>query len=97
MEDIQKTIAKRTLNLGGTILKEKDHYKYLGDEIHKDGLSASINATIKGREGRIIGAIIEVRSILEDCRLQSIGGSLAGLEIWELALIPAILNNAETF
>ena len=31
--------------------------------------------------------------------MQTVGGTLvlAGLEIWELALIPAILNNAETW
>ena len=90
-------ISKKPLSFGGIILKEKEHYKYLGDSIHREGLSASVNATIKEREGRITTSIIEVKSILEDCRLQTIGGSLAGLEIWELALIPAFLNNAETW
>ena len=97
VENIKTTIVSRPLNLGGTILKEKHHYKYLGDEIHKNGLSASISVTIKEREGRIISAIVEIKSILEDCRLESIGGSLAGLEIWELAIIPMLLNNCDTW
>ena len=38
--------TENPLTLGGVVLNEKVQYKYLGDMIHKDGLSASINATI---------------------------------------------------
>ena len=53
--------------------------------------------TIQSREGRIFASIMEVRSIVDDCRMKTVGGTLAGMEIWELALIPAILNNSETW
>ena len=52
---------------------------------------------IKDRQFRISAAIREVKSIVDDCRLQIVGGALAGLEIWEIALIPSILTNAETW
>ena len=78
-------------------MKEKPSEKYLGDLIHEKGLKESVAATIKSREGRINAAILEVRSIIDDFRVQTIGGTLAGLEIWELALIPSILNNCETW
>ena len=29
--------------------------------------------------------------------MQIVGGALAGLEIWEIALIPSILTNADTW
>ena len=97
VETIRRDIINHPLTLGDTILKEKSSYNYLGDVIHMDGVSKSALATIKQREGRIINAINEVKSIIEDCRMQSVGGALAGLEIWELAFIPSILTNADTW
>ena len=94
---IRSDIETNPLTLGNTELKEKQSDKYLGDLIHQDGLSKSVYATIKAREGRIKAAIFELRSIIEDCRLQTVGGTLSGLEIWELAIIPAILTNSETW
>ena len=41
-------------------------------------------------------AIREAVSILEDFRMQKLGGILAGFDLWELAIIPSLLNNAET-
>ena len=39
---------------------------------------------------------IEVRAIIEDCRSRCLGGLAVGLEIFELAYIPALLNNSQT-
>ena len=94
---IREDIKKNPLTLNGTIMKEKTSDKYLGDQIHQKGLKESVAATIKSREGKINAAIIEEHSIIDDCRVHTVGGSLAGLEIWELALIPSILNNCETW
>ena len=41
--------------------------------------------------------ILEVSAILNDFRVDSIGGLRAGLEIFELAIIPSLLNNADTW
>ena len=94
---MRQNIENNPLKLGDTVLKENSEYSYLGDIIHMDGLSSSIFATIKKREGRSIAAINEINTIIEDCRMKSIGGALAGLEIWELALVPSILTNADTW
>ena len=34
---------------------------------------------------------------MEDCRSQAIGGLAAGIELWELAVIPMLLNNSGTW
>ena len=38
-----------------------------------------------------------MKSVVEDLRMQMIGGLKCGLDIWELALIPSLLNNAGTW
>ena len=39
----------------------------------------------------------EVKSILSDCRAHVTGGLVCGLDMWEVAIIPALLYNAETW
>ena len=41
--------------------------------------------------------IFEARAIIEDCRINSIGGLSAGVDIWELAYLPTLLNNCQTW
>ena len=76
-------------------IREKD--TYLGDILHEGGLSQSVKATVDKRHGRTLSAIIEVSAILNDYRIDSIGGLKAGLDIIELAVIPSLLHNAETW
>ena len=38
---------------------------------------------------------MEVSAILDDFRIDTIGGMVAGLEIYELALLPSLLNNSD--
>ena len=40
---------------------------------------------------------MEIKSILQDCRIHTKGGIAAGLELWELGIIPMLLNNASTW
>ena len=40
---------------------------------------------------------IESRAIIDDCRMNSVGGLSAGIEIWELAYLPKLLNNSDTW
>ena len=53
--------------------------------------------TINERKLRIFTAIHETISIIEDNRLNQLGGLRSALEIWNIAIIPALLNNAEVF
>ena len=54
------------VTLGEIIMKEKSTEKYLGDILSCKGLSASVEATIKEREAKTIGAIYELRALTED-------------------------------
>ena len=75
--------------------EEKD--EYLGDFLHELGLGKSVEVTINHRYGSIFCSIIEISAILEDFRMDTIRGKFAGLEIFELALLPPLLNNTDTW
>ena len=77
------------------LVKEKD--AYLGDILHEGGLASSAEATVTHRYGRIFSSIIEVSSILDDFRVDTIGGMKAGLDIFEMALLPSLLNNSDSW
>ena len=61
----------------------------------RDGLDASIKATVVSRSGKVKAAIFEIKAIIEDLRMQSIGGLLCAIDIWELAIIPSLMFNSE--
>ena len=94
---MRNDIDENPLTLSRVKLKEKVSEKYLGDQIHQDGLAMSVLSTLKYREGRTKASIIEARSIIEDCRIQVVGGALSGIDIWEMSIIPSLLTNSETW
>ena len=53
----------------------------------------SIKATLKARRGKAIAAIFEIKAVLEDIRM----GALGGMDLWELAVVPMLLYNSETW
>ena len=78
--------------LYGQKMKISSEEKYLGDQINCGGLAASVAATIEKRSSKVIHSIYEIRAILDDCRIHVAGGLTAGLDIWEMAVMPYILN-----
>ena len=40
---------------------------------------------------------METKSVVEDYKSNALGGLIAGLEIWEIAIMPFLLNNSETW
>ena len=94
---IRNEIKKSPLTLYGTKLEEKSSEKYLGDYLHSGGNSASVKATVNSRHGRITSFIIQARAIIDDCRINVVGGLSAGIDIWELAYLPNLLNNCESW
>ena len=98
IESVREAInKKKELKLSNQLIKVKEKDEYLGDVLHEKGLSESVKETITKRHGRIFSAIIEISSILNDYRIDSIGGLKAGLEIYELAIVPSLLHNADTW
>jgi hypothetical protein len=96
-ENIFKELEKCELSLGDFLVKRKNSDRYLGQIFHTDGVKASVEATIVDREGKLNGAIFEVKSILiEDFQMQAVGGMMAAWELWEKAMVPSLLSGAGT-
>ena len=66
-------------------MNEVTQEKYLGDYIHQNGNPNSVLATIKARSGLVTSAIMWINVV---------GGLCAGIDIWELSVIPFLLNNS---
>lgn len=94
---IENEINQRPLIYDNFNMKQSSEEKWLGDMLSDAGLSKSVEATVKSRYGRILSAIFEIKSVVEDLRMQMIGGIKCGLDIWEMALIPSLTNNCGTW
>ena len=75
-------------------IKEKD--KYLGEEITVS-CANSITATIKKRKGLVMLAINDIAYIINDPRSHTIGSLFTAIKIWEMAIIPFLLNSSGTW
>ena len=85
------------LSLGGFKVKRKECDKYLCQILQTEGNRASVETTIKDREGKEKGAIFEVKAIIDDFQMQAIGGMMAAWELWEKAMVPSLLSGAGTW
>ena len=85
------------LTLYGKPMKRKISEKYLGDSIHQGGVADSVEATVKERCAKMFAAHKEIKAIVEDCRSTTLGGLKVGIDIWETAYIPSLLNNSSTW
>ena len=52
--------------------------------------------TVTKRYHKVKTAVKEIRAVIEDSRAKVTGGITSGLEIWEAAVMPYLLNNSET-
>ena len=57
-------------------MKEKDKDKYLGQVI-KSNIATSALETVKDRVGKIKGASIEIKAIIEEFQMQALVGCMA--------------------
>ena len=78
-------------------MKESKCEKYLGDQIHCEGLAKSSEATVDKRYWITMSAILEISTIVQDFRVHVVGGLNTGLNLWEMAVIPMLLTNADTW
>ena len=97
VEQIRKIISETPLMLSEQEMKERTHEKYLGEHIHSEGLAETINFTVQQRYLLTVSAIMEIKTIINDYRIHVPGGLNTGIMLWELAVIPMILNNADTW
>ena len=101
-EEIQKKrhqllIKRSPIVCGEFTVKEKSHDKYLGDILHQGGCADSVMATVRDREGKVKAAMLEAAAIVDDFRSQCVGGFMVAVDLWELAILPTLLNNAGTW
>ena len=83
--------------LGKIVMKEKPQENYLGDIPDSQGLSQSVEATIKGREAKIKSIIYELTALTKDYRMQAVGGFQSALDLYESCILPSLLTNAGTW
>ena len=69
----------------------------MGDFLHQAGNNASILASITKKRGPAKKCIFEIGAVLNDIRLQSIGGIVSGLTIWNMAIVPYLLYNSDSW
>ena len=95
--EINEQLRENPLKLCGQEMKCVAMEKYLGDMLSSGGLSDSVQATVLKRKGQVVSTILETKAVIEDCRSNVVGGITAGIEIWELAILPYLLNNSDTW
>ena len=95
--DLKSELEMYPLTLYGSKMSEKKSERYLGDFINEGGVSLSVEGTVNHRYGKLIHDIKEIKAIIEECRSNTIGGLKVGLDIWESAYIPSMLNNSSTW
>ena len=81
-ENVKKDLEHTPLMFGKFPLKQRVSEKYLGQILHSGGLSDSAKATVEDRSGKIRGAAIEIKSIVEEFEMQAMGGLMAAWELW---------------
>ena len=96
-EKVLEEIKESPIMFGKIETKCKLQDKYLGDILHCEGLGASVDATVKDRAGKVKGAMREVAAIMEDFRMQAVGGLQGAWDLWNIAIIPSLLNNCGTW
>ena len=87
----------KSLSLNGKPVKIKLEEKYLGDYLHSYGLSKSVEVTVNKRYGNCIKSVIELSSVINDFRMHSLGGISVGLDIFTMAIQPAMMTNSSTW
>ena len=95
-EEIRNELKENPIDFTKFKLKEKENNKYIGQVIDSN-ISTSALSTVQERVGRIKGAAIEIKSIIEDFQMQALSGCMAAWELWEHALLPSLLAGAGTW
>ena len=94
---LKSDLSVNPLKLSGKPMKEVAAEKYLGDYLSSKGLGDSVLVTIDSRYKKVNTTLMEIKAVVDDCRAYVTGGLMSGIDIWEIAVIPYLLNNSETW
>ena len=95
-KEILKKMEENPILLYNKPMKVKYQEKYLGEQICP-GMAESVNATINKRKGLALLAISDIANIVNDARVNIVGGMKTALLIWEQAVLPFLLNSSDTW
>ena len=93
---IERELKEAPIYLTNIKLETKKSDVYLGQS-SKSNMSTSALETVKSRAGRIEGAAMEVKTMLEYYEMKAMGGLVAAWELWERTLLPSLLSGAGTW
>ena len=79
--------------MGPHKMEESPEEKYLGDQIHTDGLAASILSTIN----KPIEKVNEIMNLSEYPRMAGLRNSRCARTLSETEIVTSILNNSESW
>ena len=91
---MEKELKLNPLKFGDFYMSRKIQDKYLGQILHQDGLAASVAATVAEKAGKFKGAVFEIRSVVEEYSMQTMGSMMAAKTLLERALLPSLLAGA---
>ena len=95
---VKEQVAKEPIMLGDQITKPSKAEVYLGDVLAEgSSLAASTEASVARNMARCKGAMFEVHSIMEDFRIQAIGGMAGAWDLWEAGICASLLANCSTW
>ena len=92
-KEVKETTDEDPIMFGDIELKRAECATYLGDELHEDGLAASVEATILSRRGKVCGSMFGLVGLWGDYRAQVVGGVLGAIQIYEACIVSSLLNN----
>jgi hypothetical protein len=96
-EKVEAETAEDPIMFGKFKMKKEIVATYLGDEIHSEGLEASIEASIQARQGKVRGAMFQLVALWGDYRAQVVGGVLGAITLFDACIVTSLLNNASTW
>ena len=93
---IEKDLRKSPMLLCGQNMKQTKELKYLGDFISPN-LADSVHTTVMKRVVVAKQTIVDIRKVIEDTRANRLGAMTSALDIWQLAVLPMVLANSESW
>jgi hypothetical protein len=97
MDMAEHVIFKAPVMMGSIVMTEKKSEKYLGDILCSEGLRASVKASIEDRAGKVKGSNYELRALIEDFRMQAVGGTAAAIDLYESCIVSSLMSNSGTW
>ena len=92
-ERAKKEVENSPVIFGNFKMKFVEQKVYLGATISAQGLEESVSLTVERRAGKVKGPMVETKPIMEDFRMQAVGGMAGAWDLWESAIIPSLLAN----